>query len=124
MSAGAFSNIKYESNDGSVHPVTIQPETASLVIDGTTNLAPTAPIDSKIKASVSGSPRSNGLITRRVTVAFGDTDGAAPDGYKRGGRIPLPWLVKSTFDALKVGQTGTYLGKVVTVTGKRGERPE
>ena len=124
MSAGAFSNINYESNEGGIHPIRIQPETASLSVDGTPNNAPTGDLTSKIRASVSGSPRSNALIARQVTVTFGITPGSYPEGYKPGSSIPLPWLVKSTFDAIKVPTDCTYLGIPARCTGKRGERPE
>lgn len=124
MSAGGFSNVKYEAATGIVHPIQIQPETASLEIGGETNsVAPVAAgtVQSKISARVSGSRRSLGLHSRLVSVQFGETAGAAPDGYKGGSPIALPWLQKDTFELISRGDTGNYLGKVVTVTGTTAE---
>lgn len=124
MSAGAFSDVKYESNEGGIHPADAQPETVALDVDGTVNALPTGPLTSKIPAKVSGSPRSKQLTCRRLTVQFGTTPGSFPDGYLPGGKTNLPWFVKSTFDSIIVPSDAIYLGINCRITGKRGERPE
>ena len=124
MSAGGFSNVKYEADNGVLHPLRIQPETAALDIGGVTNSVPAEPagtVKSGISARVSGSRRGLGLFTRLVRGQFGDTAGAAPDGYQEGGVIALPVMTKAFYDAITKGDTGTYLGKVVTVAGKVSE---
>lgn len=120
MSAGGFSKVKYEANNGTLHPCRVQPETVSLEIGGDTNGVPAEPAGttkSRISARVSGSRKSLGLFTRMVRVQFGETAGAAPDGYQLGGVIALPILKQEFFESITPGDTGNYLGKVVTVVG-------
>lgn len=124
MSAGGFANVKYEANDGTLHPIKVQPETTELVIGGEKNLVPTegaGTVRSKISARVGGSRRGIGLYARMVYIKFGDTDGAQPTGYKRGSRTAVPILTQSFFSLISKNDTGTYLGKVVTVTGVSSE---
>lgn len=124
MSAGAFANVKYESDDGVLHPIRVQPETVALTIGGAANNVPPEPAGttkSKISARVGGSRSGIGLYARMVYIKFGDTEGAQPDGYKRGGRTAVPILTQSLFGAITKNDTGNYLGKVVTVTGLSAE---
>lgn len=124
MSAGGFNTTRYQANNGVIHPIRIQPETAALVIGGTTNTikaVEAGETKSQISARVNGSRRGFGLFTRIVRVQFGDTDGAAPDGYQTGGTISLPILTSDFYDAISAGDTGTYLDKVITVTGLAAE---
>lgn len=124
MSAGNFNTVRYEGDDGVLYKCRIQPETTQLEIEGVANLVPAEPagtVKSKISARVNGSRRGIGLYARLVRVKFGDTDGAQPDGYKRGGTITLPILTKSLFDTIDDDQSGTYLGKVVSVVGTVNE---
>lgn len=125
MSAGPFSVGRYQRNDGTVHPVRCQPETVALTLGGDPNNFPAAAGEgtqkSDISAQISGSRRSLGLHTRLVRVKFGSTAGAAPDGYSLGGAINLPVFQKSLWDSISKGDSGNYLGKVVTITSKTDE---
>jgi hypothetical protein len=120
MSAGAFTISKYECEEtGGIHPIKIQPETLALELNGTTNAAPTGAIDSAPSAQVSRGKRSIGINARTVTFKLT----AALSGYKQGSPITLPWLKSGTaFNALKRGQTGTYLATAVEVIGKSAEK--
>lgn len=66
-------NTKYEAADGSIHPITLRPETAAVA--GT---VPAADVDSNIKAQVSKGNREFGLRPRGVrlvrTVGTGDSE--------------------------------------------------
>ena len=124
MSAGPFTTGRYQRDDGTIHPIKTQPETAALELGGDANTFP-APAagesKSDISAGISGSRRSIGLHARLVRVKFGSTDGAAPDGYQLGGAISLPVFQKALWDSISKGDSGNYLGKVVTVVGKSPE---
>lgn len=115
MSAGAFSNSKYESDAGTIHPIRVQPET----ITALANAAPAAATNSDISAVVSLTRRQRGLRPRYVTVKFSDT---VPDGYATGTALRIPILTPAVFDGLNVGGTGTYLGNPVVILGKEPER--
>lgn len=119
MSGGVFQRSVYETTAGAFHNVKIQPETLALVIGANTNTAGVngaTPI-SRGSAKVSGSRRSLGIHTRMARIQFGSGATDAPTGYKPGGTIAIPILRPAMFNALAVGQTGTYLTKAVTVVG-------
>lgn len=113
MSSGPFENTKYQSDDGSIHPIRIQPET--LVVSGA---APSGAIDSSVSAQVGGSRRKYGLHARgvRLSRVFGSGDTA-------GRRYNfLPVLTTTTFDGLSKGGTVTYGGNTWTITDKVPEK--
>jgi hypothetical protein len=119
MSAGAFENGKYESNGTSgIHAVRVQPETKALTIGGVANAYPAGAIDAKPSAQVGRGKRSIGINCRTVSIRLT----AALTGYKSGSVIVLPWFVPSTFDALTVGSTGTYLATACEVVGTTAEK--
>lgn len=126
MSAGAFSIGRYErDNETDIHPVDIQPETASAVLNGTANGFPgasAADVTSDISAQISGSRRSKGLHCRTVSVKFGTTAGSFPAGYKPGTTATIPVFQKSVWDSLKRGQDATYLDTACLITTKAGEK--
>ena len=120
MSAGGFNRVRYEGNDDVLYKIRIQPETTEFTVDGTSNNVPGEPagtVKSRISAEVGGSRRSLGIHARMVRLQFGDTAGAAPDNYKLGGVTQIPVLTKTMFDLVEANDTGTYLGKVVTILG-------
>ena len=123
MSAGRFTRSAYQRSGGggTTHPIRVQPETIALVLAGEANAPSPDAIDSDIPARAGGGKRILGLIARQVTVQF--AAGSQPDGYIPEGRISLPWLRAATFDGLVVGDSGLYLGQVVTLVGKSAERP-
>lgn len=119
MSAGAFTNSKYESNSGSIYRIRVQPETAAATIGGTANTAPAGAIDQEVSAQVSGGKRSIGMNARTISLSF---TGSLPTGYA-GPSVRIPVLQSATYDAwtATAGQTGTYLGVAVEVLGQSPE---
>jgi len=123
MSAGPFSLGRYERDNGRIHPVKCQPETTELTVGGEANNFPADNTANKsdISARISGSKRALGLHCRTIRVKFGATQGSAPDGYALGASISLPIFDPTLYNAITKGDTGNYLGKVVTVTSKSPE---
>ncbi|MGA7935229.1 MAG: hypothetical protein WCA35_16895 [Kovacikia sp.] len=119
MSQGAFTISRYADDLGDLHPIRLQPETLAATINGAVNAAPSGaltPGADQVRAR--GSRRKIGKVARWVSFTF---TGAVPTGYKAGtgGRIPV--LVKATWDAAGIGQTGDYLGSPIQITGKGSE---
>lgn len=120
MSAGPFLRGFYETEVGNIAPIRLQPETAALSLDGSTNAIPAGPSTAGFpSAQVSRGRRSIGVNARLVRVQF--APGAAPTGYKEGVAIALPWFQADSFANLPTGATGTYLGSSVTLVGKTAE---
>lgn len=117
MSAGAFVRSKYEANDGTIHPIKIQPETLAANLGGA-NAAPAADTDSDISARVTGGNRELGLRARSVSIKF---TAAAPDGYKADQVYRIPILTPARWDSITTNTTGTYLGVACQVVGKSPE---
>ena len=120
MSAGAFVNSFYESNElGSVHPIRVQPETLALELGGEANDAPDGAAAIGPSAQVSRGKRALGINARTVTVRLT----AALTGYAAGSTITLPWLDPATYDGItKKVTTGTYLGTACLCVGKGPEQ--
>lgn len=117
MSAGTFETTRYETNDGGVCAVRVQPETLEAVVNSVTNTAPTGAINQEASAIVSGG-RGNGVFCRRVRLQF---TGDVPEGYKENGVVTIPWLRPTGWNGFRRGQTGTYLGEPVRVVGRTAE---
>ena len=123
MSAGFFSKTKYQASYGagtSIHPIRIQPESALATIGSVANTAPTGAVNNPITASVSGSKRSNRLISRRVVIQL---DGDPPAGYDERSVVYLPALTPTFYNAAVVGAAVTYLEKTWKVLSRRQEFP-
>jgi len=113
MSAGTFKTSKYESNNGLIYSVRIQPETEALEIGAETNDPPAGAVDAPVRAIVSGSRRQIGCKCRKATMKF---TGAVPSGYKTNGTVTVPLLTPAMYAAASVpSATGTYLGSAVEV---------
>jgi hypothetical protein len=117
MSAGEFTTTRYQTADGGICSVRVQPETLQAVVNGATNTAPAGEIDQEASAIVSGG-RGNGVFCRKVRLAF---TGEPPEGYKEGGTVVIPWLQPTAWNGFRRGQTGTYLGVAVRVVGRTAE---
>lgn len=121
MSAGAFTETKYQAEDGYVYPIRVQPETVSLTIGGKANDAPAgsiAPAAGFVR--VSGGKRTYGITPRKIAIRF---TGALPSGYKAGTIYRIPVLDPANYASYispKL-QTGTYLSQPILVVGKSGE---
>ena len=120
MSAGQFITLGYASDRlGTIHPIRIQPETATAVINGTVNAGA---VGDRIgpSAQVSRSKRAIGINARTVTIQF--AEGAAPAGYKEGSSITIPVLQNSAaFLSAKRGDPVTYLSSSATIVGVSAE---
>jgi hypothetical protein len=119
MSSGAFSDSKYETSAGHIHPCRVQPETLSLTLGGTANAAPTGAVDRETSAYMSSSTRRLGVNARTVRLAW---DGDPPDGYEANATLTVPILTPALFNTISRGTTGTYLGANVKVTGTTNEK--
>jgi hypothetical protein len=115
MSAGAFQIAKYETDKGGLMPIRVQPETLALTIGGVANAAPTGTMtDAYGSARVGGGGRQHGVKARSVTIKF---TGTPPAGYKADSPITLPVLTQVAWAGYSKGDTGTYLGTAIVVTG-------
>lgn len=122
MSSGRFVIRAYSLTKDPTknHPIRVQPETLALEIGGVANGDAVGGINSFPRVNATGSRRRQGINARLVRIAF--TEGNAPEGYKEGSVITLPWLRSSTFDALVDGTTGTYLGAPIYLVGTTPEK--
>lgn len=112
MSAGPFLASFYETDEGEVLNARVQPETVFAE-----NPAPAGPATWGISANMTGGTRQNGVNAR---VVYGKWI-TAPAGYLANGRVTLPILQQTAYNAINKGDTITYLGGTFRVTGKRGE---
>lgn len=119
MSSGAFSASKYETEQGNIVPIKVQPETEALVIGGVTNNPPAGSLTTGFpSAKVSGSNRTIGINARTVTIRLT----ASLSGYKDDSPLTIPCLTPTFFAACQFGATGTYLGTACRVVGTRAEK--
>lgn len=117
MSAGAFLDAFYTSDAGETLRITIQPETAALVIETVTNTVPAGPATQLASAIAGGTRRQIGVKARSVTLRF---TGMVPDGYS-GDDVRVVVLTPTAFNAYVLGGEGTYLTAPVRVVGKTPE---
>jgi len=107
MSEGRFTFTFYETDDGTIVPLRVQPETLTADFDGTANAGATGPAAAGYpSAQVSGSRRGLGIFARYVTVAWE----TAPTDYDDRGIVKITVPVKATFDAITRNSTVSYLG--------------
>lgn len=118
MSNGPFTFTNYETNDGTIVAIRVQPETLALTLDSVANDPPAGtPAAGYPSAQTSQSRRAIGINARRVTCVYTD----AASGSLPGLRITLPWLQSATFDALPRNAAGTYLTEPVRLANTLGE---
>jgi hypothetical protein len=119
MSSGRFKKDgKYELDNGDIAKCRVQPETLNLTLNSVANGEPTGSVNVRGSAAVSRGRRAFGVNCRLVRIRFTST---LPNGYAADEVIALPWLKKSSFDALPDGATGTYLGNPVILVGRTAE---
>lgn len=107
MSSGNFVDAAYESNDGRFYPMSVQPETVTLSLNGVGNVSATGPADPTLpSAVVSKGRRSRGVNCRLVRIRTPLVGGDA--NYVPRGIITLPVFLPATFAAYGRLQTGTY----------------
>lgn len=118
MSSGPFLRSFYTTDLGTVVRIRVQPETIALVIETVANTPPAGPAAAGYpSAQVSQSNRALGINARKVNLVYA----AGASGDLPGLPISLPWMDPTTFDAIPLGGTGTYLTEPVEVVSKAGE---
>lgn len=98
-----FTNGKYESDSGDIHPIRLDPLRYAQA--GT---EPTGNINNDIKVKVSKTDREFGIRPRGVTLAR--EIGTAPDTFKKYSFLPI--LLASEF-----GNTSFAIGATITIDG-------
>ena len=88
MSSGAFENAFYETNNGQICAVRVQPETRTATIDGNANSGPAGPATQLASANVTADRSGNGVFVRYARCTW-DTD--PPENYS-GASFVLPIL--------------------------------
>lgn len=106
MSAGGFVTSKYQSNDGGIYKVKLQPETLLMLIDGVANSAPLGDVDQVVSAKVTKTRREIGMGCRAIAIRF---TAAIPDGYKAGQIILVPVMTSALFNGLTGAEPVSYL---------------
>lgn len=120
MSSGVFVSARYETDEGNVVPMRVQPETLAAVL-GTANASATGPVEVGFpSAQVSQSKRALGINARTVTIKF--PAGAEPPDYAPGTILRVPVMTKARFDALSKTSAVTYQGVPGEVAGKSPEK--
>lgn len=115
MSSGPFTLTFYETNEGDIARVRVQPETLS-----TDNPPATGPADFGVRATVSGSRRQLGRLFTRGVYVYREI-GAGETLSRRFNFIPI--LTPTAFAALSEGDTITAGGQTWTVSGFRAQKP-
>lgn len=118
MSAGAFSNARYESDLGTVHLIKVQEETLTMTVGGTANAAPTDAIDSVFAAETSRGAKAYGLRPRKINVSFTTEP---PTGYRPYTSLQLPILTTDLFEAISDDDVVVYAGGTGKVSSKVAE---
>lgn len=117
MSSGAFTNAKYSTDTGDVHPCRIQEETFGFTSGGIANAQPVTAINRKGSARMSSSQKRKGVNARTIRFKFT----TAPDEYEQGSILTLPVFIKANWDGYNIGDACTYLATAGTIVGKSPE---
>jgi len=118
MSNGAFVISKYETSEGNVVPIKLQPETITATIGGTANAAPAGAVEAGFpSADVSRSKRAIGIHARTVTARI-----TAPSGdYLENTTVRIPILTQSVWDGATRGAAVVCAAGTGVVAGKSAE---
>jgi hypothetical protein len=113
MSAGPFLLSKYETDDGDILPIRIQPETLTVA----DNAEPEGGADGPF-VKVSGSKRSYGVHPRKITLSrsVGSADYGTAKAYAR-----VVMLTPTPFDDAVIGSTVAYAGVDWVIASKTNE---
>lgn len=120
MSAGRFEISKYESDEGDIFSIRVQPETLAATLGGGANAAPAGAVDGTGSVRVGGGNRQIGIKARSVTIRW--DEGEAPTGYDERTLLRIPVLTQARYNAAALGSAVTYLGAGATIVGKNPER--
>ena len=119
MSQGRILPTFYLSDDGEVHPIRIDEQTAAATINGEANTPAAGPATSRIRYLVRAGNRRK--VPRARGVYFSWVD-ARPTGYVGSGGS-LPVFSPTVWGDIVEGAVGTYLGVPINITGKYSELP-
>lgn len=113
MSAGPFLLSKYATDAGAIHPIRIQPETAT-----DDNAAPDGGAGNLPFVKISGSRRSYGIHPRKITLSktVGEADYDTAKAYAK-----LTVLTLAAFNAYVIGSTIAYQGTDWIIASKTSE---
>lgn len=117
MSQGAFVSSKYQSDNGDIYAIRVQPDTL-LANVGVPNTAPTGAVDQVLRARARKNRGALGMGARQARVRF---TGAPPTGYLANSIISVPILTSAAFTQIVADQVGTYLGAAIIVVGTTPE---
>lgn len=116
MSAGPFSTTaKYQSNNGDIYPIRVQPETLAATLGGTVNASPAGAVTQQTSARASAAKRKIGMNARAVT--FKVTAVPTGSGTPIGAILRLPVMTASVWDGLNRGDVVQYEGYLGNVVG-------
>lgn len=107
MSAGDFTPAFYQTENGAIYRIRVQPETLTLSIASVVNASATGPAGQDTPSARVGSGRNSfGVNAKLVRIRF---TGTVPDGYSGGkDTITLPVLTNAAFAAYQPQAVGTY----------------
>jgi len=116
MSAGKFESGRYQLNNGQIAAVRVQPETKTLVIDGTDNSYPQGATTLPGQYALNlGGKRRRPFSARSVTLQW---VAAAPAGYDPTSTVRVAIFLQAVYDDIvRNSSTGTYLGLAVRAVG-------
>jgi len=118
MSSGPFVLSTYETDNGDLVPIKLQPETLTATFAGTANAAPAGAVTPGFpSADVSRSKKSIGIHARTVSVKI--TDPADPAGLPGLTRIAVP--NPTVYNAIVKGAAVVCSAGTGTVAGKSSE---
>lgn len=107
-------DLKYESDLGTVHKLSVDPETATAV--GT---EPAGAIDSDVRPKISKANTEFGIRPRAVRLSR--TIGTAPDTFKRYKTLPVLTATEWSSATFAVGVQITIGGIIWTIIGRLPE---
>lgn len=117
MSSGAFDLVGYETDNGDIVPIRVQPETTAAVLGTANASAGSVFAEGFPSAQISKGKRAIGINARTVSIRL-----TAPlAGYKPDSILRVPVLTQARYLALGRGTAVTYLGTAGVVTGKSPE---
>lgn len=117
MSSGAFTVAGYETDNGDIVPILVQPETLAATL-GTANSSAGATFAAGFpSAQVSKGKRAIGINARTVSLRLT----AELEGYKPDSILRIPVTTQARWTALSRGTTVTYQGVAGVVVGKSPE---
>jgi len=118
MSSGPFTLTKYETDNGDVVPIKVQPETLTATFAGTANAAPTGASSVGFpSADISRSKRAIGIHARSISVKI--TEPAT--GYTDNALVRIPVLNPTVWTGAAKGDAVTCAAGTGTVAGKSPE---